>query len=120
MRDNDLDYVRAIVPIGRIESVAGLDGIGAVNLDEMIQLGDPTPEVSDGTLQVNPPGSGTPFLNPYLPTQDIGAPQSVALHPTFDGRGVKIAIIDSGVHLLTPELQSAKLLDGTPARKIIN
>ncbi len=120
MRDDDLDYVRAIVPISQVERVAGLNGIEAVNLDELVQLDDPSPMPSDDPALVDPPGPATPTVNPYMPTRDIGAPQFIAQNPTFDGRGVKIAIVDTGVDILTPELQTAKSLNGAPVRKIVD
>ncbi len=39
--DNDLSYVRAIVPINRVENAAGLAGVQAVKLDELVPLDDP-------------------------------------------------------------------------------
>jgi subtilisin family serine protease len=129
-RDDDVSYIRAIVPISKVEAAARLNGIEAIDLDEIIPLEDPRPvepdDNSDATPNpdtppspaVDPPGPGTPGENAYMPTRDIGAPQFVAANPTFDGRGVKIGVLDSGVDLLTPELQTAKALDGTPTRKI--
>lgn len=119
-QDNSLDYVRAIVPIDAVEKIAQIAGIQAVNLDEIIPLVDPAPEKIEEPVAVDPPGPTTPPVNGYMPTGDIGAPQFVAEHPTWDGRGVKIGILDTGIDLLTPELQTAKLLDGTPVRKIID
>ena len=119
-RDDDVSYVRARVPINQAEAAATLNGVQAANLDEIVPLDDPRPEADPNTPAVNPPGPGTPPQNAYMPTRDIGAPQFVAANPTFDGRGVKIGIVDTGIDLLTPELQSAKLLDGTPVRKIID
>lgn len=131
-RDDDVSYIRAIVPINQVEAAARLSGIEALDLDEIIPLDDPRPiepdDNSDATPNpetptspdVAPPGPGTPGENAYMPTRDIGAPQFVAANPTFDGRGVKIGVLDSGVDLLTPELQTAKALDGTPTRKIVD
>jgi len=120
-RDDDLSYLRAIVPIDRAEAAAQLDGIQAANLDELIPLEDPRPDAGEGVdATPTPPGPTTPPENPYMPTRDIGAPQFVAAHPTYDGRGVKIGILDTGIDLFTPELQTAKLLDGTPTRKIVD
>ena len=53
-----------------------------------------------------------------MPTRDIGAPQFVAANPQADGRGMTIGIVDTGIDLLTPELQTAKKDDGQPLRKI--
>lgn len=118
-RDDGVSYLRAIVPTGNVVTLAKSGDIDALNLDEIIPLDDPKPEASD-VIAVAPPGPGTPPLNPYMPTQDIGAPQFVAAHPIWDGRGVKVGEVDTGIDLLTPELQSAKALDGSPVRKIVD
>ena len=131
-RDDDVSYIRAIVPISKVEAAARLSGIEALDLDEIIPLDDPRPidpdDNSDATPNpdtptspnVDPPGPGTPGENAYMPTRDIGAPQFMTANPTFDGRGVKIGVLDTGVDLLSPELQTAKALDGTPTRKIVD
>jgi hypothetical protein len=120
--DDELSYVRAIVPIGSVENAIKLKGVAVAKIDELVAIDDPAPEGGGETMAVppQPPGPSTPPLNPYMPTQDIGAPQFVQANPTFDGRGVKIGIVDTGVDLLTPELQTAKALDGTPVRKIVD
>ncbi|MBK7704085.1 MAG: hypothetical protein IPI34_14980, partial [bacterium] len=41
---------------------------------------------------------------PYLPSDDIGAVAWRAAHPTWDGRGVVIAILDTGVDGYAPGL----------------
>jgi len=53
---------------------------------------------------------------PYLPSDDIGAVDWRAAHPTWDGRGVVIAILDTGVDGYAPGLTATttggqKLLD---------
>jgi hypothetical protein len=119
-RDDDVSYLRVVVPTAQVDPAARLSGVEAANLDELIPLDNPKQAAGTATASIPPPGPATPAENPYLPTRDIGAPQFVAAHPTFDGRGVKIGILDSGVDLLIPELQTAKLLDGTPTRKIVD
>ena len=117
-RDDDLGYVRANVPVGAVEAVAKLSGIEGFELDRVIPLEDPRPEATGDELMVDPPGAGTPALNPYMPSQDIGAPQFVAANPTWDGRGVVIGIMDTGVDLAHPALQNAMMLNGTSVPKI--
>jgi subtilisin family serine protease len=51
-----------------------------------------------------------------MPTQDIGAAQFVTANPKFDGRGVTIGILDSGITLDHPALQTTS----TGERKIID
>ena len=63
-----------------------------------------------------PPNLGP--QNAYMPTYRIGAPQFVAAHPTYDGRGVKVGIVDTGVDLDRPELQTALDLAGATVPKI--
>ncbi len=111
--DDDLGYIRVIVALERAEAAAAVAGIEAVEVDELTPLPDPRPSAEDGaTAAAVPPDGSTPPLNPYMPTQDIGAPQFVAANPTWDGRGVVIGIVDLGIDLLTPELQTGKTLAG--------
>ncbi|MFL6136759.1 MAG: serine protease, partial [Frankiaceae bacterium] len=117
-RDDDVSYLRARVPIGKADAVSKLAGIQTANLDETVALDDPAADPGTDPEAVPAPGAGTPDQNPYLPTQDIGAPQFVASHPTYDGRGVRIGILDTGVDLLTPELQTAKDLAGNTVPKV--
>jgi subtilisin family serine protease len=51
-----------------------------------------------------------------MPTQDIGAAQFVDMNPTWDGRGVTIGIVDSGISLDHPSL----LTTSTGERKIVD
>src|SRR2546428_5630234 len=65
------------------------------------------------------PGRSTPLENPYMPTQDIGAPQFIRTHPTYDGRGVTIAMVREEIgDLQEPELQDALTVGGQRVRKL--
>lgn len=118
-RDDDLGYIRVVVPTGKAIAASRLRGIEAVDVDGIIPIDDPRPEAASSGA-VPPPGRGTPEQNPYMPTRDIGAPQFMAQNPTFDGRGVKIGILDTGIDLFTPELQTARTLKGERVRKIVD
>jgi len=118
-RDDQLGYVRVLIATSQVEAAAALNGVDAIDLDELIPLDDPRPQAEDA-VQVAPPGALTPGENAYMPTRDIGAPQFVDANPTYDGRGVKIGIVDTGVDVLTPELQTAKLITGASAPKIVD
>jgi hypothetical protein len=119
-RDDSLDYLRAVVPTDQAENFAAIHGIQAINLDEIIPLEDPRPDEGlDGTVAPTPqtpPGTGTPNNNPYLPIGDTGASQFMAANPNWDGRGVVVGILDSGVTLDHPSL----LTTSTGERKIID
>ena len=120
-RDDDISYLRVKVPTGSVEKIAQASGVEAVNIDgAIIYVSQPPIQTSQTTSpnRIAPPDASTPAENPYLPSRDVGAPQFISAHPTFDGRGVTVAVIDTNVDLLTPELQTAKTLDGTSVRKI--
>ena len=115
-----IGYVRAAVPTSAVEKVVGLAKVLAVDLDESIPLPDPSVERSSAT--VNPaaglsgPDASTPDSNPYMPTNETGSVAFRTAHPTWDGRGVTIGILDSGVDLDHPALQTTT----TGARKIVD
>ena len=118
-RDDQLGYLRVSVPLEKAVAVSKLDSIDAADVDEKLPL--PAPRLDEeGSPAVDPPGATTPSQNAYMPTKDIGAPQFVAANPTWDGRGVVVAVVDSGVDLLTPELQSAKDTNGRTVRKVVD
>ena len=124
-REDDVDYLRAQVPVRNVDQIARLHDVESLGLDT-IPLSDTSyPDFQSADTQrqtsISPPDRNTPAENPYLPTAQIGAPQFIAQHPTFDGRGVTIGLFESGIpDPLTPELQTATTLDGQPARKLID
>ena len=121
-REDSINYVSAVIPVNKVEEAATLSGVLALDLNEVIPLDDPRPDVGEGTegaLGVIPqpaPDANTPNDNPYMPIRDIGASQFMAANPTWDGRGVTIGIVDSGVTLDHPSL----LTTSTGERKIID
>ena len=121
-REDEINYISAIVPTDKVEAVATLSGVQSLDVNEIIPLEDPRPdggEGGEGVVAVIPqpaPGAGTPNDNPYMPIRDVGASQFMAAHPTWDGRGVTIGILDLGVTLDHPSL----LTTSTGERKIID
>jgi len=117
-REDDLGYLRVVVPLDKAKQVAAISGVQAVDVDETIALDDPQPQPGgqQAPSPQTPPGAGTAAVNPYMPTGDMGAPQFVAAHPTWDGRGTTIGIIDTGVDLAHPALQTTT----TGERKIVD
>jgi hypothetical protein len=59
-----------------------------------------------------------PLTNRYHPWGDTRALSFLEENPTYDGRGVKIAMIDMNPDVLLPELQTARALDGTEIPKV--
>jgi len=115
-REDDISYLRAVVPTDKAEQAARLSGVQAVGLDEVIPIEDPRPDGAVDPTPQPPPGAGTPADNPYLPIGDIGAAQFTAAHPQHDGRGVKVGILDTGVDLAHPALTTTT----TGARKVVD
>jgi subtilisin family serine protease len=119
-RYDKVGYVLASVPTAKVVKAAKLPGVSAVDLDEAIQL--PDPEAARGakgaaqSATLPGPGAGTPAANPYMPTHEIGSVDFKKKHPTWDGRGVTIGIMDSGVDLDHPALQQTT----TGERKIVD
>ena len=102
--DGDVSYIRAVVPIGKVEAAANLANIVAADLDEVIPLDDPTPGGAELPAPQTPPDASTPRDNAYMPIRDTGAAAFTAAHPTWDGRGTTIGILDTGVDLDHPAL----------------
>lgn len=129
-REDEVDYLRVKVPLRTVEKIARFSGVEALNVDTVplrdTSVEDPAGESpTSGTNPhqplISPPDRNTPAENPYLPTAQIGAPQFIAEHPTFDGRGVTIGLLEIGIpDILSPELQTATTLEGKPTRKLID
>lgn len=122
-KDNALGYVSALMPTDQVKTASAGADIDIVDLDELIQI-DPPQVAPDGVAAdaldpdhaPTPPSASTPAQNQYMPTRDIGAPQFVAANPTWDGRGVVIGFLDTGVDLYHPALSTTT----TGARKVID
>jgi len=85
------------------------------------------PWTSDGQLQGTPrqdvqewppKWSDYPLRHPYSPLSDIDAADFQERHPTFDGRGVTIALLDGNFDFLLPEFQTGYTLDGKRVPKV--
>lgn len=116
--DDKLGYVRASVPTSRVEKVAAISTVDSVDLDETIPIDDPQPGKAStaGASPAAAPGKDTPNANPYMPTRETGTTDFVKKNPRYDGRGVTIGIVDSGVDLDHPALQKTS----TGERKIVD
>lgn len=117
-------YVRASIATADVLKVTRIAQVQHVDLDEMLAMPDPSvgqassPTGGAKTAAATDPGPlpDTPAANPYLPTFETGAVQFRKDHPTYDGRGVTIGILDSGIDLDNPALQKTT----TGERKITN
>ena len=112
--DDKLGYVRATVPTGKVAALAALSSVRAVDLSETYKIPDPSPvagkdrkdDGDHGPSAPEAPGRSTPADNPYLPVAETGATGFTADHRTWDGRGVTVGILDTGVDLAHPALRT--------------
>lgn len=112
-----LGYFSATVPAASVDKAATLASVYGIDLDEVIALPPERPESTaarKGNLAA--PDATTPAINPFLPTNETGSNAFRNAHPTFDGRGVTIGILDSGIDLAHPALQETTLKQ----RKIVD
>lgn len=100
-----IDYVKARVPVDAAARVANLKAVEAVDIDRTIPLDDPRVKGNSPAQPQSPPDSSTPRANPYMPVQDTGA-AAFGETPARDGRGVKVAVLDSGIDLAHPALRT--------------
>jgi hypothetical protein len=115
-RADKIGYVRAKVPVDKVEKAAKVSAIEGFDLDRKYSLGEPKPQGIDDPDPQPAPGAKTPAVNAYMPTGDTGAAQFVQQNPKFDGRDVTVGIIDSGVDLGHPSLNTTS----TGERKIVD
>jgi subtilisin family serine protease len=115
---DELGYFSAVVPTGKVEQAVALPSVEALDLDEVVPLPDARPD-QPGPKQpavTGGPSATTADDNPFMPTRETGSVVFKRQHPTWDGRGTTIGILDSGVDLAHPALQTTS----TGKRKIVD
>jgi Subtilase family len=135
--DATIDYLRVDVPIERLLDVVSHERVAAYQISSLSKASwyrDTPPRANaemfrgfETTPAINEPAP--PLDLPYLPVERSRDPgftaEDLSLrtwkrdHPTFDGRGVTIAIVEGGQPELShPTLRTALTLDGREVPKI--
>ena len=135
------DFLIAAVPVGAVKQVQALPSVEAVAVDAeptwpsegyrpsvfMASADEPAPaRGADGADRPwqdapwPPTARAFPIDAPYPVLRDIDAQAFRAQWPTFDGRGVVVAHVESGPDFLLPELQLAYDLDGNAVPKFLD
>ena len=136
--DDAVGYLRVEVPTDRLLELAAAPGVEAYQISSLARgswYHDAGPQLSAEVLRGTEMGSGIgsppePTALPPLPLamsreagftgdEDTGMAEWIEKHPTFDGRGVTIALLESGLPaFLDPTMRSAKTLDGRDVPKL--
>src|SRR5882757_3934859 len=139
-RDDDVDYLRVRLPLDAVERLVGNANVHSVDVSlrgekrafsftaPMLSTpgsdapASPAPaddDRSDTGAPWPPKFSDHPFSDRYSPLQDMRAKGFLESNPTYDGRVVRIGMIDMNADPLLPELQQAMSLDGKIVPKIV-
>jgi subtilisin family serine protease/uncharacterized membrane protein len=108
--EDGLGYVRATVPVDAVRGLARLGDVRAIDLNRTYRIPDPRVTLR-GSAPATPrgvagPGATTGAANPYLPVGETGAVSFVDRHRAWDGRGITVGVLDSGVDLDHPALRT--------------
>ncbi len=124
-RADDVDYLRVRLPTDSAERVFDIAEVQTADIDvagawsrPFLQSADPD-ETDFAAVRSTTATGDDPISRPYSPLADLDAAAFRAEHPSYDGRGVTIAVLDGHPDLLLPEFHQARRLDGTPTRKVI-
>ena len=129
-RDDEVGYLRIRVPIDQANALAESSGVQAAAVDyddrypnrlaagATVQPAPPDPPKTEAVPDWPPILSEYPLLHPYSPLKDLAAADFQREHPTWDGRGVTIGVLDGNFDMLLPEFQTAYTLDGKPVPKV--
>ncbi len=136
----DIGYLRVEVPTARVLELVGSPALEAYQISslskgtwyrdgppllnaEMFRSFEVTPvaagEPNDAHAELPLLSNAASRAPGYTADNDVGIGQWLAEHPTFDGRGVTIALVEGAQpSLVDPTLRAAKALDGREIPKI--
>jgi hypothetical protein len=131
-RDDEIGYLRIRVPIDNANALAESAGVQAATVDyddsypNRLAAGRPAqpmpdppdPPKTEAVPDWPPILSDYPLVHPYSPLKDLAAADFQREHPTWDGRGVTIGVLDGNFDMLLPEFQTAYTADGKTVPKV--
>jgi hypothetical protein len=134
VRFDEIGYLRIMLPLSHFARVVAMPTIVDARIDAGNQgysadLGTQAsanrqpsrqPEPMKGVEKLPPiPAEALAESSPYVPMSDMRVPQFRSANPTFDGRGITIAIVEGGtIDFKHPALQKALSLKGDPLPKV--
>ncbi|MEV4546279.1 S8 family serine peptidase [Micromonospora echinaurantiaca] len=118
----EIGYVKANVPFPAVDQAVALDDVLRVDADELLELEETTAVGAaagaggDAGGRPDAPSAATPDDNPYMPTRETGSVAFKTEHPIYDGRGVTIGVMDTGIDPTHPALATTT----TGERKLVD
>ena len=120
-RSDDVDYVRATLPIDKVEIIAERVDVQAIEANgDSALLNANLPDAEAAGASPTSESDLAALTQPYDPGRDLQTSALRARTAYFDGRGVTVAVLDQMPDFLLPELQFARKLDGSPTRKFVD
>ena len=125
---DEIGYLRCALPLDHLEAILKLPGIEKVALSAT-QLstvyGLPAQSKDNAKEEPKPRSVASPNRymsrdNPFTAPRAMQALEFKEAHPSFDGRGATVGVLEAQVDLLTPELKWGKDLSGNRIPKIID
>ncbi|MGH9893312.1 MAG: hypothetical protein ACREA0_15245, partial [bacterium] len=122
-RADEVDYLRVRLAVPQVETMARFEFVERLDIDVDGHRIHPLHPEGIAALRREqpsdtPPAKAIPLRRPYRPAMDIGAQRLWVQHPSFDGRGVGVAIADLMPDLLLRGFQRARALDGSVVPKV--
>jgi hypothetical protein len=126
--DDRTGFIYASVRADRLLEVLRIAGVDAAGKEETFETEDDTapPKTRDPQpvpairLPIPQVAGALDPDGPYFPAREGGLEALRAEHPEADGRGTRIALVDSGVDLLHPAFQQVINLEGHRQPKVVD